>query len=90
MNTPDFSALFDVDRRTLLLGTLFGLLGVSGGGAAASPIDPEETIVALPSDMKWTSWSGVPAATTLTPSIAFRRRRAASSGESPARRTTTV
>jgi hypothetical protein len=33
----------------------------SGRRAEASPIDPKETVVVLPKDIKWTAWSGLPA-----------------------------
>ena len=49
-------------RRTALLTALLtGLpFAFSGRGAEAAPIDPEETIVVLPMDIKWTAWSGLP------------------------------
>ena len=47
-------------RRTALLGGLLGLLGLSGGGAEASPIDPKQTIVVPPKGIKWAAWSGLP------------------------------
>jgi hypothetical protein len=50
----------NLTRRTALLGTLLGLLGVSGEGAEAAPIDPKETIVVPPKDIKWAAWSGLP------------------------------
>jgi hypothetical protein len=50
----------DLTRRTALLGTLLGLLGVSRGGVEASPLDPEQTIVVPPKDIKWAAWSGLP------------------------------
>ena len=52
-----------LSRRTALLSTLIaGLpLAFSGRGAGASEIDPKETIVVLPKDIKWTAWSGLPA-----------------------------
>jgi hypothetical protein len=51
-----------LSRRTALLSTLIaGLpLAFSGRGAGASEIDPKETIVVLPKDIKWTAWSGLP------------------------------
>jgi hypothetical protein len=50
----------NLGRRTVLLGTLVGLFGASGGRAEASPIDPEQTSVVLPKDIKWTAWPGLP------------------------------
>jgi hypothetical protein len=50
-------------RRTALLSALFAGLPLAffGRRAEASPIDPKETIIVLPKDMKWTAWSGLPA-----------------------------
>ena len=49
-------------RRTALLSALIAGLpfAFSGRRAEASPIDPKETIVVLPKDIKWTAWSGLP------------------------------
>ena len=49
-------------RRTTLLSALVaGLpLAFSDRRAEASPIDPKETIVVLPEDMKWAAWSRLP------------------------------
>ena len=49
-------------RRTALVSTLItGLpFAFSGRRVAASPIDPKETIVVLPKEIKWTAWSGLP------------------------------
>src|ERR1700739_1477995 len=53
---PSFS------RRRALLSTLIASLplAISGRRARASEIDPKETIVVLPKDIKWTAWSGLP------------------------------
>src|SRR5258708_4446126 len=52
----------DITRRTALLSALVAgvQLAFSGGRAEASPIDPKETIVVLPKDLKWVAWSGLP------------------------------
>ena len=50
----------DLTRRTALRSALLGLLGYSAGGAEASPVNPKETIVVLPKNIKWTAWSGLP------------------------------
>jgi hypothetical protein len=50
----------NVSRRAALVSALFGLLGVSAGRVDASPINPEQTIVVLPQEMKWTAWPGLP------------------------------
>jgi hypothetical protein len=49
-------------RRTALLSAVIvGLpLAFSGRRAEASEINPKETIVVLPKDIKWTAWSGLP------------------------------
>jgi len=49
-------------RRAALLSALMAGLpfAFSGKRAAASEIDPNETIVILPEDMKWIAWSGLP------------------------------
>ncbi len=49
-------------RRTALFSALIAGLpfAFSGRRVAASPIDPKETIVVLPKDIKWTAWSGLP------------------------------
>jgi hypothetical protein len=50
-------------RRTALFSALIAGLpfAFSGRRAEASPIDPKETVVVLPKDIKWTAWSGLPA-----------------------------
>ena len=50
-------------RRTVLLAPLLAALPLafSGRRAEASEIDPKETIVVLPKDIKWAAWSGLPA-----------------------------
>ena len=50
----------NLGRRTVLLGTLAGLFGALSGRTEASPIDPEQTSVVVPKDIKWTAWSGLP------------------------------
>jgi hypothetical protein len=50
----------NLDRRAVLVGTLLGLLGLSGGRAEAAPINPGETVVVLPTDIKWSPWPGLP------------------------------
>jgi hypothetical protein len=50
----------DLDRRALLIGSLLGLLELSAGRAEAAPINPEETVVLLPTDLKWSPWHGLP------------------------------
>lgn len=56
-------------RRAALNRALIGLLCApmagsliefSGGEAEASLIDPNETIVVLPREIKWSAWSGLP------------------------------
>jgi hypothetical protein len=48
-------------RKALLSALAAGLpLAFSGRRAEASAIDPKETIVVLPKDIKWTAWSGLP------------------------------
>ena len=51
-----------VERRTLLLGPLFPALAACGlvQQAQASKLDPSQTIVTLPADIKWTEWSSLP------------------------------
>jgi hypothetical protein len=49
-----------LDRRAMLVGTLLGLLGLADGRAPAAPINPEETAVVLPRDLKWAPWPGLP------------------------------
>ena len=51
-----------LSRRAALLSALIaGLpLAASGRRAGASGIDPKETFVVLPKDIKWTAWSGLP------------------------------
>jgi hypothetical protein len=46
----------------VLLSALIGALqfGFSGEQADASEINPKETIITLPKDIKWKSWSGLP------------------------------
>jgi hypothetical protein len=40
-------------RRDLLLASLLTTLPLGLGGAAASPIDPAQTIIKLPADLQW-------------------------------------
>ena len=49
-------------RRTVLLASLFTALplGLSGGRAEAAKIDPSETQVTLPNEIKWAAWSAGP------------------------------
>ena len=48
-------------RRALFSALIAGLpFAFSGRRADASPIDPKETLVVLPKDIKWTAWSGLP------------------------------
>jgi len=51
-----------ITRRAALLSALVtGLpFAFSGKRAGASPIDPKQTIVVLPKDIKWAAWSGLP------------------------------
>jgi hypothetical protein len=51
-----------VERRKLLLGALFPALAACGlvQQAQASKLDPSQTIVTLPADIKWTEWSSLP------------------------------
>jgi hypothetical protein len=51
-----------VERRTLLLGQFFPALVVCGlvQQVQASKLDPSQTIVTLPSAIKWTEWRGLP------------------------------
>jgi hypothetical protein len=45
----------------LFCGLIVGwLLGLSGGGAEASSIDPKQTVIVLPRDIKWNAWTGLP------------------------------
>lgn len=50
-------------RRTALLAPLLAAvpLAFSERRGEASEINPKETIVVLPKDFKWTTWSGLPA-----------------------------
>ncbi len=50
-------------RRGFLLGSLFaGLaLGMSGTVAQAAKINPSETQITLPGEIKWVAWPGLPA-----------------------------
>ncbi len=52
----------NLTRRTVLLSALAACLplGFSGRRAEASEIDPEQTIITLPKDIKWEAWSGLP------------------------------
>jgi hypothetical protein len=52
----------DLTRRTVLLSALIAALpfAFSGERAEASEINPKETIITLPQDIKWKSWSGLP------------------------------
>ena len=52
----------DLTRRTALLAPLLAAvpLAFSWRRAEASEINPKETIVVLPKDIKWTTWSGLP------------------------------
>src|SRR5262245_26270084 len=48
-------------RTALLTGLMAGLpLAFSGKRAEASKIDPKQTFVVLPKDIKWTAWNGLP------------------------------
>jgi hypothetical protein len=49
-------------RRGCLLTPLLALLPavLAGTSAQASPIDPAQTIVTLPPDVKWATWEGLP------------------------------
>jgi hypothetical protein len=48
-------------RRAIVSALLAGLpLAFSRKRVAASPIDPKETVVVLPKDIKWTAWTGLP------------------------------
>jgi hypothetical protein len=49
-------------RRTVLLSSLLAALplGLSAGRAQAAKINPSETQVTLPDEIKWTAWTGVP------------------------------
>jgi hypothetical protein len=49
-------------RRALLLGPLIAALPFAflARRAEASKLDPSETIITLPSAIKWTAWSGLP------------------------------
>lgn len=49
-------------RRRFLFGTLLaGLaLGMSGTGAYAGKIDPSQTAITLPGEIKWGPWTGLP------------------------------
>ena len=51
-----------VTRRTALLSALIAGLpfAFSRKRVEASPIDPKETIVVPPKDIKWTAWTGLP------------------------------
>ncbi|CAN5215930.1 hypothetical protein BH09PSE2_BH09PSE2_16230 [soil metagenome] len=51
----------DADRRALLLGGLMTTFGAAlAGEAAASPLDPAQTQLVLPADLKWTTPLGAP------------------------------
>lgn len=59
----------NLTRRTALCRAFFSLLCGSIGGslleffperAEGSPIDPNETVVVLPKDIRWTPWTGLP------------------------------
>jgi hypothetical protein len=49
-------------RRTVLLAPVLAALPLafSGRRAEASEIDPKETIITLPKDVKWAPWTGLP------------------------------
>jgi hypothetical protein len=51
-----------MSRRLLLFGIIAGGLGlaISGKMGQASAINPSETQITLPDDIKWTSWPGTP------------------------------
>lgn len=51
-----------VERRMLLLGPVFRALAGCGfvQQAQASKLNSSQTIVTLPSAIKWTEWSGLP------------------------------
>ncbi len=51
----------NLTRRTVLLSALIAALpfAFSGERAEASEIDPKETIITLPKDIKWKAWSGL-------------------------------
>ena len=53
----------DLTRRAALLAPLLTALpfALSGRRAESAEIDPKETIVILPKDIQWTTWSGLPA-----------------------------
>lgn len=61
MNEHIYETAF-VERRTLLLGPLFFALADCSlvQRAQASKLNPLETIITLPSALKWTEWSGLP------------------------------
>jgi hypothetical protein len=49
-------------RRTLLLAPLFAALPVSlsSNPAQASKIDPSQTVITMPDEIKWNTWGNVP------------------------------
>ena len=50
------------NRRDLLLTPLLALLSsaLAGGSAAASPLDPAQTIISAPDQLAWTPNRGYP------------------------------
>jgi hypothetical protein len=61
-SSPTATTIHSVSRRRLLLGPTVAALpvGVWAPQAQASKLDPSQTVITLPSDLKWTAWTGLP------------------------------
>ena len=52
--------IMDENRRALILAPLLAALAFRASDAFASPLDPAQTIIKLPADLKWTSNPSAP------------------------------
>lgn len=52
---------FDADRRQLLAASLFAALPLGVSAAAASPLNPQQTIIQKPDDLPWQPTATYPA-----------------------------